>query len=199
MKIRMIAIAALAALGLVLTGCKDKKNKSGDKQKSQKQQEMKKEKKAAKDKGGEDKDKAKKDKEKGDFDKEVVLNPKGNQMKFKQETFTVKPGQKIKLVFHNTADAKAMKHNVIVVSKAEGKGGKKAAKRIADKGMKAGKKNDFEPKEDKALMASTGIVEPGGNRATITFTAPEKPGKYPYICTYPGHFPMMQGDMIVEK
>ena len=28
---------------------------------------------------------------------------------------------------------------------------------------------------------------------TIYFTAPEKPGDYVYICTYPGHFVVMRG------
>ncbi|TVQ02364.1 MAG: hypothetical protein EA359_11920 [Balneolaceae bacterium] len=32
---------------------------------------------------------------------------------------------------------------------------------------------------------------------TVTVTVPP-PGSYPYICTYPGHFTMMQGRLISQ-
>jgi len=33
----------------------------------------------------------------------------------------------------------------------------------------------------------------------LRFTAPDKPGEYPYICTFPGHWRIMQGVMKVVK
>ena len=33
---------------------------------------------------------------------------------------------------------------------------------------------------------------------TISFRAPAKPGRYPYLCTFPGHWMVMNGEMIVE-
>ena len=33
---------------------------------------------------------------------------------------------------------------------------------------------------------------------SLKFTAPSKPGEYPYICTFPGHWRIMQGVMIVK-
>ncbi|MDA1068196.1 MAG: plastocyanin/azurin family copper-binding protein [Verrucomicrobia bacterium] len=32
----------------------------------------------------------------------------------------------------------------------------------------------------------------------LRFNAPSTPGVYPYICTFPGHWIMMKGEMIVE-
>jgi azurin len=32
----------------------------------------------------------------------------------------------------------------------------------------------------------------------MRFEAPEKPGRYPYLCTFPGHWVVMKGVMIVR-
>jgi azurin len=38
-----------------------------------------------------------------------------------------------------------------------------------------------------AIVAHTGLLG-GGDFETLTFTIPEEPGEYPYVCTFPGHF-----------
>ena len=38
----------------------------------------------------------------------------------------------------------------------------------------------------------------GKNRTTLTFTAPKEIGEYVVICTVPGHYPSMQGRLVVE-
>jgi azurin len=40
-------------------------------------------------------------------------------------------------------------------------------------------------------------VTPQG-RAELTFTAPKTPGRYPFLCTFPGHWRLMRGELIVE-
>jgi azurin len=52
------------------------------------------------------------------------------------------------------------------------------------------------PKSDDVL-AYTDIVHPG-ERFTIYFRAPKQPGRYPYLCTFPGHWQVMNGTLIVE-
>jgi len=47
------------------------------------------------------------------------------------------------------------------------------------------------------LLAHTDIAEPQG-QATIHFRAPATPGRYPFLCTFPGHGMVMNGEMIVE-
>ena len=47
------------------------------------------------------------------------------------------------------------------------------------------------------ILHATPLVEPG-QRAELVFTAPPTPGRYPYLCTFPGHWRMMSGVLIVE-
>lgn len=47
------------------------------------------------------------------------------------------------------------------------------------------------------LLWDAGIVPPGES-ATVSFTAPTDPGIYTVICTVPGHYPAMQGRLVVE-
>ncbi|WP_390881396.1 DUF6797 domain-containing protein [Thalassoroseus pseudoceratinae] len=54
----------------------------------------------------------------------------------------------------------------------------------------------YVPKSDDVL-AHTDIV-PAGKSQTIYFQAPSKPGRYPYLCTFPGHWMVMNGVMVVE-
>ena len=52
------------------------------------------------------------------------------------------------------------------------------------------------PDSDKILVASK-LLSPKQVQE-ITFQAPEKPGEYPYLCTFPGHWRMMQGTLTVK-
>ena len=45
---------------------------------------------------------------------------------------------------------------------------------------------------------SSGMVQPK-KESVIWFKAPKKEGDYPYICTFPGHFQLMNGMMAVSK
>ena len=56
--------------------------------------------------------------------------------------------------------------------------------------------NHYIPKSDKVLVY-TDVVEPYSS-FTIYFNAPQKPGRYPYLCTFPGHWMVMNGTMIVD-
>lgn len=51
--------------------------------------------------------------------------------------------------------------------------------------------------ETKEILAYTDVVAPG-DRFTVYFRAPDHPGRYPYLCTFPGHWMVMNGVMIVE-
>jgi azurin len=54
----------------------------------------------------------------------------------------------------------------------------------------------YVPKSDDVL-SYTDIVN-GGESVTIYFRAPMEKGRYPYLCTFPGHWMVMNGVMIVE-
>ena len=47
------------------------------------------------------------------------------------------------------------------------------------------------------VLAYTDIVAPRTSRSS-TSAPPTTPGRYPYLCTFPGHWMVMNGVMIVE-
>jgi putative heme-binding domain-containing protein len=48
------------------------------------------------------------------------------------------------------------------------------------------------------VICFTDIVD-GKQETAIHFRIPSKPGRYPYLCTFPGHWMVMNGTMIVER
>ncbi|MCA9214325.1 MAG: hypothetical protein KDB27_14735, partial [Planctomycetales bacterium] len=51
--------------------------------------------------------------------------------------------------------------------------------------------------ESTDVLAYTDVV-PSGSEFTIYFRAPAEPGHYPYLCTFPGHWKVMNGVMTVD-
>jgi azurin len=47
------------------------------------------------------------------------------------------------------------------------------------------------------VLVYTDVVGPQ-DQFTISFRAPASPGRYPYLCTFPGHWMVMNGEMIVK-
>jgi azurin len=41
------------------------------------------------------------------------------------------------------------------------------------------------------------MINPGA-QFTIHFDAPKSPGRYPFLCTFPGHWVVMNGALVVE-
>ncbi len=54
----------------------------------------------------------------------------------------------------------------------------------------------YVPESDQVLFY-TDVVD-SKQEMTISFRAPETPGRYPYMCTFPGHWMVMVGELIVE-
>ena len=133
----------------------------------------------------------------GDVDRTVTIHPKGNQMKYKETEFTVSPGETIKLVFENTATSPSMQHNVVVLSSTDDD----LFQKVGEAGTRAGSTNDYVPQEpplQDQILAYTPMSKPG-ETVSVTFTVPENPGEYGYVCTFPGHWATMQGTMYVKK
>ena len=60
----------------------------------------------------------------------------------------------------------------------------------------ASKSNDYIPEGTIEVIAHTKMIG-GGETTVIEFVAPEA-GTYTYICSFPGHYAMMKGKLIVE-
>jgi azurin len=111
-------------------------------------------------------------------------------MKYEQTEFTVPAGEEITITFENTATSPAMQHNVVVLNTDDDS----VVNRVGQAGTAAAD-TDYVPDDD-AVLAATAMSEPG-ETVSVTFTAPSEPGDYRYICTFPGHYTVMQGTMTV--
>lgn len=110
---------------------------------------------------------------------------------FDRTEFKVKVGEPIRLTFENPD---AVPHNWALLKPGTLKSvGELTNKLIADPEAAA---NHYIPKTDDVL-AFTDVVAPYA-KFTIYFSAPKQPGKYPFLCTFPGHWMVMNGTMVVE-
>ena len=113
-----------------------------------------------------------------------------HQIKFDKTELTVKAGQFVELVF---ANPDVMQHNFLL-------GAPGSLDRIgaaADAMMTGpdGPAQQYVPAIPEVIFA-TALVDPGGT-LTVQFKAPDEPGEYPYVCTFPGHWRVMNGIMHV--
>ena len=109
-------------------------------------------------------------------------------LKFTLGSFTVKAGQRVELTFNNTDD---MLHNLVIVRPGKLQAVGKAALQLGIDGPDRG----YIPSSGDVLF-NTCLLQPGASQS-IYFTAPLRPGDYPYLCTYPGHYLTMNGVMKV--
>ncbi|MEM0897048.1 MAG: plastocyanin/azurin family copper-binding protein [Verrucomicrobiota bacterium] len=122
----------------------------------------------------------------------ITLEPEIG-LKFKQKEFKAKAGQPVELTFKNN-DPTMQIHNVLIIKPGTTqKVGMLANQMAADP---EGMAKSYIPESDDVLFHSSLIQV--GKSETIKFDAPSEPGEYPYICTFPGHWMLMQGKMIVE-
>jgi azurin len=126
--------------------------------------------------------------------KPVVLVLNGTDaMQFDKKELKVKAGQTVKLTFKHVGKLPktAMGHNFVLLQQGTD---------VATFGSLAAqaRDTDYLPKEEKSSVIAHTKLLGGGESDTITFVAPKKKGTYPYICSFPGHYALMQGKFIVE-
>jgi azurin len=121
----------------------------------------------------------------------VQLGVVPDVMKYDRTELTVKAGDRIRLVFRNTDH---MQHNALLIAPGTtDKVGALADAMLSD--PRALSKNYVPASPD--VLAYTPLVNPG-ETFELVFTAPSKPGRYPIICTFPGHWRIMQSTLIVQ-
>lgn len=114
-----------------------------------------------------------------------------DQMKFDTNLIRVKAGEAVELTFKNagTMPKESMGHNFVVL---------KPGVDLATFGGEAAaaSDNDYIPKSSlSSIVAHTKLLGPG-EEEKITFTL-EK-GVYDYICSFPGHYGIMKGQIVAE-
>ena len=118
-----------------------------------------------------------------------------DSMQFDTKEFTVKAGQKVELTFKNVGKLPklAMGHNLVILK--EGVSPLKFGQKIM--GLGASPTNPLPKESLDEVIAATKLLGPGESDK-ITFTAPSKPGLHQFLCSFPGHYAIMRGVMVVE-
>jgi len=121
----------------------------------------------------------------------ITIKAIPERLLFDVREFKVKAGAPVKLVFENPD---VTPHNLLIVQPGAadevGIAGNEMAK-LADGFVKG-----FVPESPKILHKTKLLNQ--GEAETLRFKAPASPGRYPYICTFPGHWLVMKGEMVVE-
>ena len=112
-------------------------------------------------------------------------------MQFVQKQLTAKAGEALSLTFKNPD---VVPHNWMLAKPGTFQAmGNLANLMITDP---QGLARHYIPKSDDVLVY-TDMTNPGGT-FTIHFSAPKQKGEYPYLCTFPGPWMVMNGVLKVE-
>jgi plastocyanin len=123
----------------------------------------------------------------------IELATQPGKLKYDIETFGVRPGEQVRLSFRNNDE---MQHNLLILQ-----GEKGITMKVAQMAWALGAEaveKEFVPDMGDTVLVHTRVLDPG-EKQTISFQAPKTEGKYPYVCTLPGHAFSMKGVMVVTS
>ncbi|WP_461053808.1 PVC-type heme-binding CxxCH protein [Spirosoma arcticum] len=122
----------------------------------------------------------------------VRLKTVREEMRYDKKEFTVTAGKSVEIILENPD---AMQHNIVIGRpKSMDIIGAAADKLIT---AKDGAERGYVPAIPQ-VIAATPLVNPD-QTYRLQFTAPALPGDYPFVCTFPGHWRLMNGVMKVVK
>lgn len=119
----------------------------------------------------------------------IVVSSEGANLSYDVTEIRAKAGSTLTIRYVNRGD---LPHNVVLVKQ------RSDINPVGIASLQASQ-TDYIPQDEanqERIIAYTALSKPG-ETVFVTFTVPP-PGTYPYICTYAGHFTMMQGDLISE-
>ena len=122
----------------------------------------------------------------------IAIGTVVERMIFDKSQIAVQAGRPVEFRFSNTDN---MPHNFAIVEPG-------SLEEVGNLAEKTGRDPDarsrnYIPESSKVILGSK-LLEPGQSQA-ITFEFPSKPGIYPYVCTYPGHYRRMYGALYVVE
>lgn len=119
-----------------------------------------------------------------------VLNTVNQEMAFDKKKLYATAGQTIEIIVNNKDQ---MPHNLVLIQpNSLDTFGKMVDGFVTNP---EAEKMGYVPKS-RYLLGATDMLGPGTTGSLIV-TLPDTPGVYPYVCTFPGHWRMMQGVIIV--
>jgi len=128
----------------------------------------------------------------GPVDQTVTINVVVGEMKYDKTKFTVKAGTKLRIILKNPD---FMQHNLLIIQPGSLDKVGRAADEVATQSN--GAELQYIPDIPEVLF-SMPLVDP--NQTTeLIITVPDQAGDYPFVCTFPGHWRMMNGVMTVMQ
>lgn len=123
---------------------------------------------------------------------ETIVIEANDQLQFNVTEFTVEAGEEVSLTLKNVGSLpkETFGHNLVILN-----AGVDLVAYATDASTNTD--NEYLPMDMSQTFASTSLLGPG-EEDTITFMAPSVPGRYEFLCTFPGHYGTMRGVMIVE-
>lgn len=122
---------------------------------------------------------------------EITAN---DAIQFSLNEITAAPGERLSVTLVNVGSMPkfSMGHNFVLLALEAD-----VAKFLTD--AAASPTTDYIPEAQKEMvLAATRLLGPG-ERDTVTFNAPSKPGRYEFLCSFSGHYQVgMKGVLIVQ-
>ena len=112
-------------------------------------------------------------------------------LRFFPTELRAKPGEPVRLTFSNPD---SMPHNWVLTDLGAARRVGEAANHLAT--QVDALERHYAP-DLPEVLCHTRVVNPGES-TTIAFVAPRVPGRYPFLCTIPGHWQLMRGELVVE-
>jgi azurin/glucose/arabinose dehydrogenase len=123
-----------------------------------------------------------------------VIKAVREQLRFDTTRLVVEPGKAFEVILENPDQ---IPHNIVFVQPGTVQAVAEAVQAQApDKLDSQGR--SYVPENDPRVFAASKMLE-AGEKETLTITAPGEEGTYEYVCTFPGHWAVMQGKLIVTR
>ncbi|TDU80817.1 putative membrane-bound dehydrogenase-like protein [Prosthecobacter fusiformis] len=124
-----------------------------------------------------------------------IVHTVHEQLRYDTTKLTVKAGKSFEVIFENDD---VMPHNFVIVPPGKHMDiGNAAMTMTPDKVDKQGRAY-LPAKFEKEIIAATKLLEPG-QKEQLKVRAPNQPGDYEFVCTFPGHALIMWGTLTVTK
>lgn len=125
-----------------------------------------------------------------------IIEVKGlNNMTFDVTDIVAKPGELLTIRFTSLTEytPRQMSHNWVLLKQTAN------VQAFIDASEKSAINDFIDPKREDQVIAHTPMAA-GGETVEVTFRAPERPSKYMYVCTFPGHFfAGMKGTLTIRE
>ena len=123
-----------------------------------------------------------------------VVKAVREQLRFDTARLVVEAGKPFQIIFENPD---AMPHNIVFVQPGTMQSVAESVQAQAPDKLD-GKGRAYVPEKDPRVIAASKLLE-AGQKETLDVTAPDKEGSYEFVCTFPGHWAIMHGKLIVTK